>query len=193
MRMPFAILVLFAAVSCNAPPSQPQTSNVVNATEVAEPVPSGNNANETAAATQAKIHQVTRPTPEDVVRQFGDLLEQKDVAKAFGLVDAQAMRVTEKQFEKQFTGYKTIKSAVGTIGRTEGAAGSLYSTVQLTLSGNKKDGGSYVMTGPVTLRRVNDVPGSTEDERRWHIVKMELAANPKAAESLLKNQSGRVQ
>jgi hypothetical protein len=49
------------------------------------------------------------------------------------------------------------------------------------------------MTGPVTLRRVNDVPGSTEDERRWRIVKMELAANPKAAESLLKNQSGRVQ
>jgi hypothetical protein len=49
------------------------------------------------------------------------------------------------------------------------------------------------MTGPVTLRRVNDVPGSTEDQRRWHIVKMELTANPKAAESLLKNQAGRLQ
>lgn len=191
MRNHIATLALLAAASCNAPPSQPPTSNVVNETQVVEPVPSGNNAAATANTIQAKIHQVTQAPPEDVVRQFGDLLEQKDFAKAFGLVDAQAMGVTEKQFEKQFEGYKTIKSAVGTIGRTEGAAGSLYSTVQLTLSGDKKDGGSYVMTGPVTLRRVNDVPGSTEDQRRWHIVKMELTANPKAAESMLKNQAGR--
>jgi hypothetical protein len=193
MRCHILFLALLATASCNAPPSQPQKSNVVNATQTVEPVPAGNNANEMAAATQAKIHQVVQPAPEDIVRQFGDLLEQKDFAKAFGLVEAQAMGVTEKQFEKQFEGYKTIQSAVGSIGRTEGAAGSLYSTVQLTLSGNKKDGGSYVMTGPVTLRRVNDVPGSTEDQRRWHIVKLELTANPKAAESILKGQTGRAQ
>jgi hypothetical protein len=191
MRVHILTVVFLAMASCNAPPSQPQNSDVVNATQVVQPVPSGNNASEAAAATQARIHQVKQPAPEDIVRQFGDLLEQKDFAKAFGLVDAQAMGVTEKQFESQFAGYKTIQPAVGTIGRTEGAAGSLYSTVQLTLSGNKKDGGSYVMTGPVTLRRVNDVPGSTEDQRRWHIVKMELTANPKAAESMLKNQAGR--
>jgi hypothetical protein len=50
----------------------------------------------------------------------------------------------------------------------EGAAGSVYLSVPLELVGSV---GSRHVEHPakLTLRRVNDVPGSTEAQRRWHI------------------------
>jgi len=50
--------------------------------------------------------------------------------------------------------------------------------VPFRLYGKLKNGAPFNLVGPVTLRRVNDVPGSTEEQRRWHIAKSELAARP---------------
>ena len=33
--------------------------------------------------------------------------------------------------------------------------------------------------GEVVVRRVNDVPGSTEAQRRWHIERIDVAMTPK--------------
>jgi hypothetical protein len=185
-----ALALALAATACNSQGPQPQDENLIDATVRVEPVASGNEAvnlpeGNVTPGELGNIHAVEPVAPEEIVRQFGDLLEQKRFADAYRLLNPQAMAVNEKQFESRFADYKTIESAVGTICPIEGAAGSLYSTVQLTLSGNKKNGDAYVMTGPVTLRRVNDVPGSTADQRRWHIVKMELTSNPKAAATKL--------
>jgi hypothetical protein len=173
---------------CNSPPAtQPQNEQVVNAAQVDVAVPSGTGQNQPATAgPQGNIHEVERLSPEQLVSQYGDLLHQRRFKDAFALWEPNSAGISEQQFEKRFDQYKTIDAAVGKVGPTEGAAGSVYSTVQLTLSGNKKDGTPYVMTGPVTLRRVNDVPGSTAEQRQWHIVKVELTASPKAAESMLK-------
>jgi hypothetical protein len=195
VRVPFgsiAIMALMVACDSQGGP-EPQNQNVVNATIGVQPVAPGALDNEAVnygqgnvtPGEQGDIHAVEQPKPEAVVQQFADLLSKKRFADAFGFVDAQAMGVTEKQFEAKFKDYKTIDAAVGTIGPMEGAAGSIYSTIQLTLSGNKNDGSFYVMTGPLTLRRVNDVPGSTAEQRRWHIVKTDLTANPKAAKAKL--------
>jgi len=195
MRLSLAAAAIVLAAACTKPSPQPQPDEmeqVVNGTRVANSVPEVSAGGDTAGEGSitpgegGDIHAVDPLRPEQVVAQFGDLLEQKRLGDAFGLVDAQALGMTEKQFEHRFSGYETIDTAVGKIGRTEGAAGSLYSEIQLTLSGNRNDGTPYVMTGPVTLRRVNDVPGSTAEQRRWHIVKMELAADPRAAEKLVK-------
>ena len=179
---------MLAVVACSSQAPQPQSRNVVNAAELDVAAPPGTPGNQavTAPATlgpQGNIHEVEKLTPRQVVQHYGDLLHQRRFAEAFALWGPNSTDMTEKQFEQRFDQYKTIDAAVGNIGPTEGAAGSLYSTVQLTLSGDKKDGTAYVMTGPVTLRRVNDVPGSTAEQRRWHIEKVELTANPKAAES----------
>jgi hypothetical protein len=184
-------LMMLAIAACSTQAPQPQNQNVVNGTAVVVAVPSGpaNNSAATSpaiAGPQGNIHEVEQLTPEQVVERYAGLLEQRRFADAFALWGPGSMDMTEKQFEKRFDSYKTIDAAVGKVGRTEGAAGSLYSTVQLTLSGNKKDGTPYVMTGPVTLRRVNDVPGSTAEQRQWHIEKVELTSDPKAAESKLK-------
>jgi hypothetical protein len=47
----------------------------------------------------------------------------------------------------------------------DGGAGSLYCEVAAVL----KTYGNQPRTGKITLRRVNDVPGATADQLRWHI------------------------
>jgi hypothetical protein len=63
---------------------------------------------------------------------------------------------------------------IGKPGDMEGAAGSSYVTVPAVLYGKTKSGGSFRRGADVILRRVNDVPGSTEAQRRWHIERVEL-------------------
>lgn len=189
--------MMMAIVACSTQAPQPQNENVVNGTREVPVVPEGTFTNDTNAAVapgssaatpadQANDAGAEQPKPEQVLQQYATLLEQRRFADALALWDPSATSLGKEKFAAQFDDFKTIHAAVGKVGRIEGAAGSLYSDIQLTLSGNRKDGSPYTVTGPVTLRRVNDVPGSTAEQRRWRIVKMELTANPKTAESLIK-------
>ena len=54
-------------------------------------------------------------------------------------------------------------------GRMEGAAGSLYYTVPVTLDGRSIDDVDVELAGTMTLRRANDVPGANADELSWRI------------------------
>lgn len=54
--------------------------------------------------------------------------------------------------------------------RIEGAAGSLIYIAPVVV----RDGGRVVETGRIGLRRVNDVPGSTAEDRLWHVEMSEL-------------------
>lgn len=49
-------------------------------------------------------------------------------------------------------------------GREEGAAGSLFYTAPVAIHDGK-----HTIRGQVVLRRVNDVPGASAEELRWHI------------------------
>jgi hypothetical protein len=61
----------------------------------------------------------------------------------------------------------TGPAEVGEPGAMEGAAGSSYVEVPLRIAGRAM---------VATLRRVNDVPGSTPEQRRWRIERIEPAA-----------------
>jgi hypothetical protein len=63
---------------------------------------------------------------------------------------------------------------------SEGAAGSLYVGVKVRVDALLRSGRHQHFTGSYTLRRVNDVPGSTVAQRRWHIVDAHLAPVPAA-------------
>ena len=67
-----------------------------------------------------------------------------------------------------------IHSEVGAPGAMEGAAGSSYVDIPFRLYGKLKDGKAFNQVGTVTLRRVNDVPGSTEEQRSWRIYRIDL-------------------
>lgn len=73
---------------------------------------------------------------------------------------------------------ETASTSVEIDGRGEGggAAGSVYIDVPVTVHARLKDGTAQTFTGHYTLRRVNDVPGSTQAQRRWHLYSAELKA-----------------
>ena len=52
-------------------------------------------------------------------------------------------------------------------GQMEGAAGSLYYTVPVTLNGQSIDDADVELGGTMTLHRANDVPGASADELSW--------------------------
>ena len=189
MRLLIIMTVAILAGACDTQGLQPQNENLVNATLVDPGVVTNDDGNFTegniAPAEREPIRDVENQTPEQVVANFAALLEQRKFDDAFALWDANAAGFSREQFAKKFDQYRTIEAEVGDVSPPEGAAGSIYDNVQLTLTGDKKDGSDYTATGPVTLRRVNDVPGSTAEQRRWRIVKMALTADPRTAQALV--------
>jgi hypothetical protein len=113
-----------------------------------------------------------------VMQQFGGLLEQRKFGEAYQLWsdNGRASGMSETQFTAAYAKYAEIHSEVGKPGDSEGAAGSIYIDVPFRLYGKATNGEPFNMAGVVTLRRVNDVPGSTEEQRRWHIFKSDLKA-----------------
>lgn len=100
----------------------------------------------------------------EVVQHYGALIEKKRFAEAAGLWgDAGAAAAFAKELD-----HKEVHLKVGTLGETEGAAGSIYTSVPVVFYGE-----SFRRPASVILRRVNDVPGSTEAQRRWHIERIE--------------------
>jgi len=70
--------------------------------------------------------------------------------------------------------YKEVHANIGAPGGMEGAAGSSYVDIPVQLYGRTKDGKEFNARGTMTLRRVNDVPGSTAEQRQWHIYKSDI-------------------
>ena len=105
-----------------------------------------------------------------VVQHYGALIEQGHwtASRAFW-GDAAAAQA----FERNFRTYADVHLEIGDLGEAEGAAGSIYVTEPVTFYGKKNGGGAYRRAAIVTLRRVNDVDGSTEAQRRWHIERIE--------------------
>jgi hypothetical protein len=81
-------------------------------------------------------------------------------------------------FAKRLAQYREVHANIGAPGETEGAAGSIYVDVPVQIYGRLQDGKEFNTRGPMTLRRVNDVPGSTEEQRKWHIFRADF---PKVA------------
>ncbi len=70
--------------------------------------------------------------------------------------------------------YASYAVDLGQPGRMEGAAGSIYIQIPVRVTATLKTGETEHLAGKVTLRRVNDVPGSTEEQRRWHVASVDL-------------------
>ena len=115
-----------------------------------------------------------------MLQRFGGLLEQRRFAEARMLWSdgGKASGLSEAEFVAAYEKYAEIHSEVGAPGRMEGAAGSSYVDIPFRLYGTLKGGKAFNLVGPVTLRRVNDVPGSTEEQRRWHIYRSGLKPRP---------------
>jgi hypothetical protein len=102
-----------------------------------------------------------------VLQTYFALVEQRKIADANRLWSEGAERLNLNK-------YREIHANIGAPGDMEGAAGSAYVDVPVQLYGRLTNGREFNLRGTMTLRRVNDVPGSTEEQRRWHIYKADF-------------------
>ena len=89
-----------------------------------------------------------------------------DGGKASGQPSAEA-------FARSFDRYAQYNAQIGAPGEPEGGAGSIYVTVPVVIYGRLKTGAEVHEKGTADLRRVNNVDGSTPEQRRWHISRIE--------------------
>lgn len=107
-----------------------------------------------------------------VVQHYAALIEQGRWTESWKLWSNPA---SAKQFDRSWRNDSEVHMEIGKPGEAEGAAGSIYTTVPVIFYGKTKSGGSFRRGADVILRRVNDVPGSTEAQRRWHIERIDWA------------------
>ena len=105
-----------------------------------------------------------------VVQSFGALIEQKRWAEAEALWgDAATAKTLTAGLKRNSESHLEI----GKPGDMEGAAGSIFVAVPVVFYGKQEGGKDFRRAADVTLRRVNDVDGSTEAQRRWHIERID--------------------
>lgn len=188
MKLHLCIGLSAALLSACGQQRQPQPSGN-NSTAPALPAPSAppavaNSAPESSGPPreQAPSPKTSLPEPKgpidpksteaagQVVQHYGALIEQKkwnDAAKLWGSSEAAA------QFAAKLKSNQETHLEIGELGRPEGAAGSIYLSVPVTLYGKDAEGKQFRAERTIILRRVNDVPGSTEAQRRWHIERVD--------------------
>jgi len=112
------------------------------------------------------------PAPEQVLRRYFALLGRHDYQAAL------RVRLNDmplRTFAAAFRPYLSYHGRVGRAGDYEGAAGSSYAEVPVTIYGRLRNDRPFSERGTVTMRMVHPIPGATVAERRWHIYRTDVA------------------
>ena len=180
MKKTTAFALLFAAACTQqtaAPPAndsapmENETSPVQNEAPLNPPPPGapGGLPDDRTPISEGPIDPKSAEGAGQVVQSYFALVESGRFAEANKLWSVGVERL-------DLTGYREVHANIGAPGRVEGGAGSLYVEIPVQIYGRLKDGKEFSSRGVMTLRRVNDVPGSTEEQRRWHIMNAEISS-----------------
>jgi hypothetical protein len=165
-----ALAATLALAGCKGREPAPEPSGAASGTaseapttQPTAPPPSG------GALDTGAIHE--RKSPERVLRFYAAALEQGqwDLAATAWRVTSGVTGATLKASYDRGT---PVMLDVGK-GDTEGAAGSIYYEVPVTLH----FGSGKPEQGTLTLRRVNDVPGATAEQLDWRIERSTIGAS----------------
>jgi hypothetical protein len=163
------VLIVNAITACNVVSkpqlSSPNTSPVASSsispspTLSASPTPLSNNA------------ETTQQEAVQVIRDYYNAIDRRDYTQAYSAWEGEGT-ASQQSFEQFKQGFATTASTaveVGQPGRLEGAAGSSYVEIPVTVTAVTTNGTPQRFRGTYVLRRVNDVSGSTLEQRRWHL------------------------
>lgn len=169
-------LVLFALAlaACGQSANQPHEPNGVQPTDGTAPaIPppaTGPDAKTPLVEPKTIIDPKSIEAAGQVVQHYGALIEQRRMKEADELWGSPG---ASSEFALQLKRYPEVHLEIGQPGEQDGAAGSVYVTVPVTFYGKDRNGAGFRSPADVILRRVNDVPGSTVTQRRWHIERIE--------------------
>ncbi|WP_333606052.1 hypothetical protein [Novosphingobium sp.] len=160
-------MLLLAACHRNPPAPEMSAGATEDASDAVVPAPSVDASAATDAGIAAGLDMealTERRDPERLLRYYTNAIrvgDWVDAARAWSL-DAQ---MTPEKLKGEFGGQAGPKIAIGK-GDVEGAAGSLYYEAPVVIDfadGRPSRRGTFV------LRRVNDVPGASEEQLNWRI------------------------
>lgn len=188
------MLACSAALAACAPPSpttpSAEAGTLSNASQVPSPAPAATPAS--APATPSITASPDAPTaslPEPTSRDPDSAQAAATVVETyFAQLDAGRTKAADAlwgdagqaaAFRHDFAALGDYHAEVDAPGEPEGAAGSIYVTVPVRFIPAASVPNPRPRMGQVVLRRVNDVPGSTEAQRRWHIERIDVAMTPK--------------
>ncbi len=158
------------------PPVQPAPPPAPGQTPV-EPIPPGQPgglADDRTPLPEGPIDPKSGQGAAQVVQTYYALLGEKKYAQAWKLWSGQgeASGMTADAFAASFNAFSQYDVQIGGPGQMEGAAGSSFVDVPVQIFGRTSAGAPFHRLGAVTLRRVNDVPGSTDEQRQWRIYRI---------------------
>ena len=107
----------------------------------------------------------------DVLRRYYAAIEASDFRTAYAQW-SQGGEASGQSYDQFASGFaNTAHAQVEFTGPVtfEGAAGSIFATVPVRVRAATTAGEGQEFVGVYELRRVNDVPGATPDQLRWHI------------------------
>ena len=164
------VAALLMAGACEQQPaSESEGAPAVTATATPTPAPTPSPAPTPPIDTSIEAARA-------LIERYHALIADKDYAAAYRLWKRRggASGMSEEAFAESFARYASYRAEVGPPGEPEGACGSVFVTVPVTVTGTLTDGGPFRLEGLMTVRRVNDVPGSSPEQRQWHIEASDL-------------------
>jgi hypothetical protein len=166
-------LALVLMAGCSPEPNRPtanETSNKLSAAQAPlnPPAPGepGGLPDDRTPLAEGPIDPKSAQGAAQVLQRYFALLESGETTEARELWSNGRV---PSEFASRLAQYGEVHANIGAPGDTEGAAGSIYVDVPVQLYGRLRDGKEFNARGTMTLRRVNDVPGSTAEQRNWHI------------------------
>jgi hypothetical protein len=126
------------------------------------------------AAAPAKAAVADTSSPAGVIRRYYAAINGRNYDTAYDLWGrgGAASAQTRSQFAAGFTQTAHVLVTIDSV-RVEGAAGSQYATVRVTVDAVLQSGARQHFAGSYTLRRVM-VDGAPAEARRWHIESAQL-------------------
>ena len=135
-----------------------------------------------AVATGDPAMPVPEPTPEEaaaVIRTYYAAINALDYGRAYALWSdgGRASGQSPDQFAAGFGDTAVVMVDIGAPGTVEGAAGSRFVRIPVSLRAQQTDGSSRRFEGHYVLRRAM-VDGASDAQRMWRIASAELREVP---------------
>lgn len=185
MNLKTSLLLAILAVGCAGDTTSRADDDVGPGTEVETPredteLPSRPDTTQ-SRPDQTPNEQGSPDAAAGVVRAYYNAIASRDYARAYALWanNGQASGQSFDAFRAGFAQTASVEARVGTPGRIEGAAGSRYIEIPVTIHAVTTAGADQCFDGTYTLRR-SEVDGATAEQRSWRMNSASIRARPAA-------------